>query len=204
MQISKQIRASGRVGEDCAEVFRCGDSTVFALADGAGGVSGGLRAAESFIAFVREQIDTDRFDCVDVVTLLNGANAKIMDDAAAGETTAIIVIVKNDKIIGASAGDSEVWMFGATDSVQLTRRQARSRRLGMADAHPVAFGPVEFDGTLVIASDGLWKYLDISRIQQIALNQPLDVAADELVDAVRLRSGALQDDVAIILCRVDG
>ena len=54
---------------------------------------------------------------------------------------------------------------------------------------------------MLVASDGLIKYASQTSIARIASGVDLVFAARSLVDLVRLRSGALQDDVSIVLCR---
>lgn len=49
-------------------------------------------------------------------------------------------------------------------------------------------------GRLVLATDGLFKYIRAADIRTCAAR-----GVDALIDSVRLRSGALQDDVAVIL-----
>ena len=49
-------------------------------------------------------------------------------------------------------------------------------------------------GRLVLATDGLFKYLRAANIRTCAAR-----GVDALIDSVRLKSGALQDDVAVIL-----
>lgn len=82
--------------------------------------------------------------------------------------------------------------------------------------------------TIVVASDGLWKYVNHERIAETAALvrmptsqhdpkimlavavriaeaaalRPLEAVLDALVAGVRLRSGGLQDDVAIVVCEV--
>ena len=54
-----------------------------------------------------------------------------------------------------------------------------------------------------MATDGLWKYIDRARIAEaVLLVRPLDAACTALVTGVRLRSGALQDDVAVVLAEL--
>jgi serine/threonine protein phosphatase PrpC len=59
----------------------------------------------------------------------------------------------------------------------------------------------ELRGTLLLASDGLFKYARRADIARIATGPDLEVTAAELIENVRLRSGDLQDDVSVVLCR---
>jgi hypothetical protein len=98
-------------------------------------------------------------------------------------TTAVIAEVRGGRVRGASVGDSGAWPL-----------------LGSGEAHPVEF-EAELRGTLLLASDGLFKYAGRADIARIGTGPDLKVAAAELIASVRLRSGGLQDDVAVVLCR---
>ena len=56
-------------------------------------------------------------------------------------------------------------------------------------------------GTLLLATDGLWKYADPKTLCAIARGGNLEKAARELAAAVRPASGRLPDDLALILAR---
>jgi len=101
--------------------------------------------------------------------------------------------------MGASVGDSGAWLLTPPDFVDLTEDQNRKPLLGSGLAKPVAFGPYSISGRLLVASDGLFKYVACERIRELATTLPLASTAGALVDAARLPSGALQDDVAVIV-----
>lgn len=56
-------------------------------------------------------------------------------------------------------------------------------------------------GTLLGASDGLFKYVDLRRIQEQVGLADVRTAALALAALPRLASGALPDDVGLVLCR---
>jgi serine/threonine protein phosphatase PrpC len=66
-------------------------------------------------------------------------------------------------------------------------------------ALPVGFETQVKECSLLVATDGLWKYLDRTRIAKAAALRPLETASETLVAGVRMKSGALQDDVAIAI-----
>ena len=126
-----------------------------------------------------------------------------VDLAATGTGMAAAIVLSisdGGDVRGASVGDCEAWVFGDGAPTNLTSQQIRKPRLGDGAAVPTSFVAAGQRGTLVIATDGLWKYLNHRRIAELARTRPLDAAVAALVDGVRLRSGALQDDVAIVLC----
>lgn len=95
-------------------------------------------------------------------------------------------------------------LFARGEAVNLTAGQVRKPLVGDGGAVPTSFTARASGGTLIVATDGLWKYIKHTRIAEIATMRPLEVAVAALVDGVRLRSGGLQDDVAIVMCEVTG
>jgi len=67
---------------------------------------------------------------------------------------------------------------------------------------PVAFSSGPLAGaTLVVASDGLWRYAKRDAIAAIARGDNLATTATSLVELARLPTGALADDVAVVIVR---
>ena len=56
-------------------------------------------------------------------------------------------------------------------------------------------------GTLVVGTDGLFSYASTGRITAACAKESLDAVADALMSAVELPTGALQDDIALVVCR---
>jgi serine/threonine protein phosphatase PrpC len=120
-----------------------------------------------------------------------------------GMAAAIVLSISDEgDVCGASVGDCEAWLFGEREPLNLTGRQVRKPLLGDGAAVPTTFAARMSGGTLILATDGLWKYMSRSRIAEISTTRPLEAAIAALVDGLRLRSGALQDDVAIVMCEL--
>ena len=187
------IENCARVGQDRAAVVHVPGGLVIALADGAGGTGNGAKAAEAVIAAVQGS------PSLDPTTLLLE-----LDDPARlghGETTAVIAAVHGGAVSGASLGDSAAWIIAGDAILDLTGSQQRKPLLGSGSA-PVEFGNAFPAGsTLLVASDGLFRYAAPHDITRIASGEHLEVAVRALVDLVRLPSGTLQDDISIVLCR---
>lgn len=172
-----------------------------AIADGAGGISGGAEAAAMFIEVVRQSaasLDSRG----GLAGLMMGLDGRMADDPQAGETTGIIVSLRPDKLIGASVGDSALWLFNGSTRQELTAGQSRKPLLGSGSTMPHIFTHEVPAGTLVIATDGLWKYTGIETIHQTVRETDSSKLAWKLVDLVRLRSGTLPDDTCVITCTV--
>ena len=116
-----------------------------------------------------------------------------------GQCTAVVVEISEGRVVGASVGDSGAWLLTGNAIVDLTENQHRKPLLGSDEALPMGFGPIELSGRLLIATDGLFKYATEGDIAQQARALSVNDAVDKLIAGVRLLSGALQDDVAIIL-----
>jgi serine/threonine protein phosphatase PrpC len=189
--------ASPGRGEDRLAVVRLPDRTVFVVADGAGGVVGGVAAAEAVCDGVVEQCKRG--------SPRSWAEWLVQLDRhmpRAGLAAAVVVELADDgRIVGASAGDCEAWLFGNGAATQLTAKQSFKPLLGEGKAIPVAFA-ADGAGVLVVATDGLWKYVQRMRIAEAVALRPLVAAADALVHGARLKSGRLSDDVALVICEV--
>jgi serine/threonine protein phosphatase PrpC len=189
------VEASGGSGQDRAVVVPRANDVVIALADGSGGTANGGAAAQAVIDAVMRRPEA----CTDVASLLYE-----LDDPERvqhGETTAVILVASSTLITGASVGDSGAWVIDDDSMIELTESQKRKPFLG-AGCTPVAFSnPFPPGSTLLVASDGLWRYTKPRDIARVVRGQPLELAARALVDLARLPSGGLQDDISIVLCR---
>ena len=189
-----ELRPRRGAGQDRISVSATRDRVVIALADGAGGAAGGERAASAVIeAVAASQAD----DWTAVLTELE----LDPDRLGPGQTTAVIATVTREGIRGASAGDSGAWVIRDGKIEDLTAGQHTKPLIGdHSIALPFQGGPLA-GGTLLVASDGLLRFARPEAIARVASGPDLAAAARELVELVRLPSGEVPDDVAIVLCR---
>ena len=182
---------SGGKNEDRLLVARHNERTLAIVCDGAGNGGKGALAADLAIAELT-RIREGGF--TDWVRALLAVDQLVKNQAQGGECTCVVVeILDNGAIRGASAGDSEARMYTASGAVRdLTAGQSRTR-LGSGQAHPIRFEG-QLMGRLVVATDGLFKYARADSLSKCAAR-----GVDALIDSVRLKSGALQDDVSVIL-----
>lgn len=182
---------SGDANEDRLLVERRGASTLAIVCDGAGNGGRGGLAAELAVA---ELARVWREGFVDWVRALLAVDQLLKREAQGGETTCIVVDISDDgQFRGASVGDSGAWMLSPARTVRdLTANQDRAR-LGSGRAGPKLL-KAQLIGQLVLATDGLLKYIRTADIHASAAR-----GVDALIDSVRLKSGALQDDVAVVL-----
>jgi serine/threonine protein phosphatase PrpC len=121
-------------------------------------------------------------------------------NCAEGETTAVIVALYETGLCGTSVGDSVAWIVGESID-ELTENQKRRPFVGTGKAEPIGFEREGFAGTLMLASDGLANYAERRKIVETLRMEDMTLACEQLVNLVRLKSGALWDDVGIVLCR---
>jgi PPM family protein phosphatase len=179
-------------GQDRAAVFVRDGGLVIALADGAGGTSNGALAADAVIAAAERCAGdwVEALRAVDEDPRLGG-----------GETTAVVLELDGSGIRGASVGDSEAWLVDGDTVDVLTHGQRRKPLLG-GGAEPVAFDARALGtATLVVGSDGLFRYARRADIARIARERDLVAAVARLVALVRLPTGELQDDVSVVVVR---
>ena len=188
--------------QDCGLVIHDGPRVVLCVADGAGGLSGGTEAANMAVELVRQNVSlmSNADFCVE---MLRKMDAAIGNDPIAGETTCALAIVTPEEMFGASLGDSGIWLIPETGAhADLTRAQRRKPFIGSGSAWPVPYRHPAQGGTLLLATDGLFKYTSAEHILGTSREHPPDVAAQRLIELVRYPSGALPDDVTVIVCPV--
>lgn len=191
---------AGSLDHDRAAVMSVEGNLVLVVADGVGGLGGGLEAAEGALRLVRDKATQLAAGSLEPATLLETIDRVLSDDRNAGEASVVLAVVRDGEITGASVGDSGAWLVSKAGVRDLSGGQARKPMIGSGEARPVAFGPAALAGRLLLASDGLLKYTSEKTIQTAALAQELETSAWSLIETVRLPSGDLHDDVSVILC----
>lgn len=200
-QTSQVIQPAEGIGQDRLVVVRLGLKVVIAIADGAGGRSGGAEAADLAAILIKERAESlnSQSDCERILAELDGI---VASSNAAGETTTVVAVVSSTGVVGASVGDSGAWLVNTAGVDDLTRSQVRKPFIGTGAAIPIGFARASVDGTLLVATDGLLKYTSREKITAVIQESNFDTTPAALVSLVRYHSGALPDDVTIALCRL--
>jgi len=187
--------------QDCGCILE-GSQTVLCVADGAGGLSGAAAAAKKAMEMVRQN-GAGLHTAESASGLLGRMDSEIASDSTAGETTCALAVIADGKIFGASVGDSGVWLIPKSGThIDLTVYQQRKPLIGTGAALPVPFSHPISDGFLLLGTDGLFKYTSAERILQTCREYPPETAVKQLIELVRYKSGALPDDVTVILTRL--
>ena len=180
------IAARGAGQDRAVIVARAGGATIV-LADGAGGTARGTEAADRITE--RKTLALEPLDAELVVL--------------GGQSTAVAIEIDGTALRGVSVGDSEAWIVHLDGRIEvLTASQHRKPLLG-AGGRLVAFTASFDEGTLVVGSDGLFRYVKRDTIVAACRMASIHDAADALLAAARLPTGGPQDDISLVLCRPD-
>jgi serine/threonine protein phosphatase PrpC len=197
------VEPHAETSADQVAVLPLGEAVVLVVADGAGNSRRGVEAAAAVVRAVHaatvERSDLMRPEAWS--QLLEQCDRLLASTGRGGESTAVAACVTGGRILGASVGDSELWLIHGDSHTAITAHQRRKPLLGSGEALPVFFDVPWTGGILVAGSDGLFKYAEARRIREVATGPDLSAAARELAALPRLASGGLQDDVGLALCR---
>ena len=195
---SMYVEQGGEEMQDRAEIFQCGERIVVAIADGVGGISGGTLAAETFVYNVQNAVQF-LIDADHCHRLLHQVDWLLAGDLNGAETTGVVAVIDSGKVFGASCGDSGARLYRHDEVVDVTPSGRSRSFLGSGNALVTEF-VTEMKGTLVVATDGLWKYAKSSDIDAAIGNAAPQQLASALADLARLTTRKLQDDIAIVTC----
>jgi serine/threonine protein phosphatase PrpC len=205
IQFASRAVGSAAACQDRAGVFMSRNALVLVVADGAGGVARGEHAAEALVRQVEAHAASvaEAIDPIAWVTVLKECDAALSRDRRGGETTAVICAIDSEgRCGGASVGDSRAWFVNASPVLDLTINQKRKPLIGSGRASPAPFFQSRTPpGTLLLGTDGLFNYVAPARIVKCLEQSNLGEAIDLLLDAARVATGALQDDVGIAISR---
>jgi serine/threonine protein phosphatase PrpC len=182
--------------EDRATVFREEGRVVIVVADGAGGIGHGEAAAESIVRLARDDFPRCRNKHAWTEAL-----ARWDYSITPGEATAVVVDIDDERICGASVGDSRAWQVADGETSDLTKHQVRKPLLGSGVARPVGFDAEPLRGLLIVATDGFFNYAKHDAAIAAIAREEFYALPRKLVELVRLPSGAFADDVAMVVCR---
>ena len=189
--------------EDRVVNIQRGATRLIVVADGAGGIEGGAAAAELVIAAVTgsRMIPTMTRQPSFWENTLSMLDGYIFNASEAGECAVVIAAIVDGLLVGASVGDAGARLFTKAEDHNLTSAQHVKPLLGSAVAEAVPFGPVRFDGTLIMGSDGLFKYATVDAIRESCAQPSADEIAHTLIELVKLPSGDFHDDTTVAVCK---
>lgn len=198
---SSRVVGAGADAQDRVGIFGSDRLVLLVLADGAGGQRGGAEAAERVVESAGAHFHRpgERVDPTLWGAWMRQLDLRLADESGVGESTAIVCVIEDGRFVGGcSVGDSEALLVTAGSVVDLTRDQRRKPLLGSGKVAPQPFFVRREGGTLLLGSDGLFKYAPRDKIVACIRSAPFAELLDQLVDLVRLPSGARSDDVGLV------
>jgi len=152
LEIDSFKRPSQDTSHDRLSVLRDAHRTLIALADGADSSEGAQAAAARTVDELARCFRSGPLpdDPRDWVMMLEGIDHVILKDSDAGETSALVILVHDGVVVGASVGNSLAYIVSPTGTKKLlTNRQHARARIGTGLAAPLGFGPTPLDGKLI-------------------------------------------------------
>ncbi len=195
-EFSSYLKQQNLKGDDALCLVEIGNSIWFCVSDGAGGTSGGDKASLYVIAAFKELTGVECFDSPDdFESFLRKLDLALSREPNCGEATAIVGKLVGNIIYGASVGDSEAWVFNCEYDYELTSMQNLKPLLGSGNSTPIGFGPISVDKSVLIGSDGLFKYVKHNEIKSLLSTK---TTAIEIAELAKKETGKLQDDISTI------
>lgn len=191
-------RDGASANEDAFWIWRPA-STVAALCDGAGQAQA---CAASVLRSFARQVEADRLDLRRFPAWSQWV--RNTDGAMAGgaQTTFVAVAAMDDRLVGASVGDSRACVVNESGCRILNEAPGRRLGSGEADPHPI-FEPLSPADTVLLMSDGAWTPLPLPVIHRLVMAARLQAFADlpsTLLDAASRRGRA--DDMTVVAMRL--
>ena len=196
VETSQCVLGYRRVCQDAVGVFERLTSTVLVVADGAGGIEDGEVASRSVVELIHRACSASEA-LVDWVQVLRQADHGM----GSGQSTACVVELHAGGLRGASVGDSGVAMLVDDELVFPSDGQQRKPLLGTGEAVPRPFSAPWSGGLVILGSDGFWNYVRRDRLVADLMFVDFPVLGKTLAEMVRLPSGGLADDTAVLCAR---
>ena len=145
-------RPTRDTGHDRLAILRAADRTLIALADGKGAGPASRTAAAHTVDELARCFRSGIFpdNSRDWEMVLEAIDQVVFRDPMAGETSALVMLVHEDAVVGASVGDSLAYIVRPEVKPRLlTVHHSSGPAIGTGRARPVGFGPVVLDGKLI-------------------------------------------------------
>lgn len=179
-----------------------------ALADGQGGQAGGaLASAKACEASLESATNfPDRwYREKSWRKIVQQADKKVAAAPNAGFTTLIAFDLSESSICGGSNGDSVAVLLDHTGVPRfLTAQQLKNPPIGSGAAAITTFRAIiSQPATLLVMSDGVWKFAGLERILEIAREKKGEELIESVKDSARLkRINAFQDDFTFLVFQI--
>lgn len=196
------LAQDGRPGNEDAFLIRPGPPLLVALADGAGQAE---QAARWVLRQLEQRVAGAAPEELERFATWSGW-LRSLDAALAGgpQSTLVALVVLENRILGAAAGDSRAYLHDREGELHLLTEGADRQRLGSGAAtpHPI-HRPFARGETLVLLSDGAWTPLSMTRLRDTLAHAALGPLAElpETLLHAAARTGRADDMTAVAVRR---
>lgn len=152
LEINSEQRLTQDTSHDRLSVLRDAGRTLIALADGNDATPGSQLAAARTVRELARSFRNRTLPGTpgDWEMVLEAIDQVIFADPDAGETSALVILVHDDIVTGASVGDSLAYIIPPAGRAQILTAGDQPRpRMGSGYATPLGFGPTRLDGRLI-------------------------------------------------------
>ena len=189
---------------------------LFVVADGVGGLSAGDRASRMTVEhLIKHYYESDADS--DVEQRLVQAIRQVNDDVyrelnPEGATTLVVALIINDRLIVASAGDSQIFHIADDVAKQLNKEDvfhsddeddgSLTKAIGYRETIDIETLSITLQAgdKILLCSDGLTRYLDVAQLIKLSnLRDPRD-SVRNMVNRANSSGGA--DNVSVIVIHI--
>ena len=195
-ELSSYLEQKNCKGDDALYVAKVDNAIWFCISDGAGGIAGAKEASNYIVEAFKDLANIESYDSPDEFeSFLRKLDLELSRESSCGEATAIVGKLDDTTIVGSSVGDSEAWIFNREHGYELTSMQNLKPLLGSGIATPIGFGPMDVNNSVLLGSDGLFKYIKCEEMKSLLFSK---TTAKEIAKLAKHDIGSLQDDISII------
>ena len=153
VMIDASRRPTHDTSHDRLSVLRNAHCTLITLADGVDASKSAQTAAARAVNELARRFRNGALpdDPGDWVMVLEAIDHVVLGDGDAGETSTLVMLVRQGVVVGAPVGNSLAYVVGPSEGKArlLTPFPRRAPRIGTGLAEPAGFGPAALDGKLI-------------------------------------------------------
>jgi len=164
LEIDAMERGNHDTSHDRLSVLRDAHRTLIALADGTDSSQAAQTAAARTVDELARCFRNGALpeEPRDWVMVLEAIDHVVFSDGDASETSALVMLVHQGVVVGASVGDSLAYIVAPNGEAKpLTPQQHHQPRIGTGLAAPVGFGPTQLDGKLITRRAARYEPYDL-------------------------------------------